>query len=205
MTEKITRDAERSKEAILEAAEQLFAQKGYENTSLQEIGQTAGVSRGTPGYFFGSKEQLYQLVLERVLHQENKMLSEIAARLAQLNDLEKIVTEVVNGYMDFLVAHPNFIALLEREALSEKQYINKDSFLSVSSAGVAMISQIAKTNEQESIQFLLSLVALCWFPLANARTFINTLGINPYHPEFVAERKRHIIKFLLGYFKTTKA
>jgi TetR/AcrR family transcriptional regulator len=201
MTEKISRDAERSKEAILEAAEKLFAQKGYENTSLQEIGQVAGVSRGTPNYFFGTKEQLYQIVLERVLHEENKVLGELAAKLSRITDLETIVTEVVNVYMDFLVAHPHFIELLEREALSDKQYLNKDSLLAVSETGIAMIRQIAKTDEQTAIQFLLSLVALCWYPLAHARTFANTLNLNPYDPAFVAERKRHIISFLLTYLK----
>src|SRR5918911_4763660 len=59
------RDAERSREAILAAAERLFAERGYEATTLQEIGAAAGLSRGTPSYFFGSKEQLYMDVLRR--------------------------------------------------------------------------------------------------------------------------------------------
>jgi AcrR family transcriptional regulator len=41
--------------AILDAAEHLFAERGYEATSLQLVGDSAGVSRATPGYFFGSR------------------------------------------------------------------------------------------------------------------------------------------------------
>ena len=59
------RNAARSREAILDAAEELFALHGYDGTSLNQVGTQAGVSRGTPGYFFGSKEALYQAVLER--------------------------------------------------------------------------------------------------------------------------------------------
>jgi len=55
----------RTREAILDAAEEVFAEQGYDSTSLQVIGTRAGVSRGTPGYFFGSKPDLYQAVLER--------------------------------------------------------------------------------------------------------------------------------------------
>ncbi|HEU4954076.1 MAG TPA: helix-turn-helix domain-containing protein, partial [Gemmatimonadales bacterium] len=59
------RNPARSRAAILDAAEKLFAEKGYDATSLSEVGAAAGVSRGTPGYFFGSKQELYDAVLER--------------------------------------------------------------------------------------------------------------------------------------------
>ncbi|MBA3443955.1 MAG: helix-turn-helix transcriptional regulator, partial [Gemmatimonadales bacterium] len=49
------RDPKRSRAAILDAAERLFADQGYGATSLSEVGAIAGVSRATPGYFFGSK------------------------------------------------------------------------------------------------------------------------------------------------------
>ncbi|MFL5515352.1 MAG: TetR/AcrR family transcriptional regulator, partial [Gemmatimonadales bacterium] len=58
------RNAERTRAAILQAAERLFATKGYEATSLTDVGAAAGVSRGTPGYFFGSKAELYRAVLD---------------------------------------------------------------------------------------------------------------------------------------------
>src|SRR5213079_1883879 len=60
------RDADRSRTTILGAAEALFAERGFEAVSLQEIGDAAGLSRGTPNYFFGSKQDLYVAVLERV-------------------------------------------------------------------------------------------------------------------------------------------
>ena len=58
------RNPTRTREAILDAAERLFAEQGYEATSLSQVGQEAGVSRGTPGYFYGSKADLYRAVLE---------------------------------------------------------------------------------------------------------------------------------------------
>src|SRR3712207_8964122 len=52
------RSAERSRAAILDAAETLFAERGYDAVSLQEIGVAAALSRGAPNYFFGSKQDL---------------------------------------------------------------------------------------------------------------------------------------------------
>lgn len=44
------REAQRSREAVLDAAERLFAEKSYESTSLKEIAEVAGFSRNTPAY-----------------------------------------------------------------------------------------------------------------------------------------------------------
>lgn len=45
--------------AILEAAEALFAQKGYQSVSIDNIASAAGVSRGLVHYHFHSKEELF--------------------------------------------------------------------------------------------------------------------------------------------------
>ncbi|HLB20987.1 MAG TPA: helix-turn-helix domain-containing protein, partial [Solirubrobacteraceae bacterium] len=60
------RDAQRSRRALLAAATRSFAERGYDGVSMSEIGHAAGLSRGAPGYFFGSKEQLYGAVLASV-------------------------------------------------------------------------------------------------------------------------------------------
>ena len=66
-----TRDAQRSREAILAAAERQFAEHGFDGASLQEIASEAGLSRGAPSYFFGSKDSLYERVLERVFEERD--------------------------------------------------------------------------------------------------------------------------------------
>ena len=61
------RDPDASRRAILDAAEALFAERGYDGASMGEIGRRAGVSSALPSYFFGGKEQLYVAVLERLI------------------------------------------------------------------------------------------------------------------------------------------
>jgi TetR/AcrR family transcriptional regulator len=67
-----SRDSGRSREALLAAAERLFAERGFEATSLTDIGAAAGLSRGTPSYFFGSKAGLYRAVLERAFEARDR-------------------------------------------------------------------------------------------------------------------------------------
>src|SRR5215475_3253899 len=63
-TQEKIRDAERSRRAILLAAEELFAERGFDAVSLGQIATSAGLSRGAPSYFFGSKAELYGATLE---------------------------------------------------------------------------------------------------------------------------------------------
>src|SRR2546423_1737224 len=55
----------RSRKALVEAATTLFAERGYGETSVQAIGERAGVSRGSIFWHFGSKEGLLWAVVER--------------------------------------------------------------------------------------------------------------------------------------------
>jgi TetR/AcrR family transcriptional regulator len=54
------------RERVLEAAERLFARKGYGAATLREIGEQVGVSNATLLHHFGSKLELYRAVLDRL-------------------------------------------------------------------------------------------------------------------------------------------
>jgi TetR/AcrR family transcriptional regulator len=54
-------------QSILDAAERLFAQYGFEGVSLESIATEVGISRHNLLYYFPSKEALYRKVLDRVM------------------------------------------------------------------------------------------------------------------------------------------
>jgi AcrR family transcriptional regulator len=53
------RDAAASKDALLQAAQALFGQKGFERTTIREIGERAGVDAALIARYFGNKADLY--------------------------------------------------------------------------------------------------------------------------------------------------
>jgi AcrR family transcriptional regulator len=59
------RGAEITRERILEAAERLFAVKGYDGTSIRDVAAAAGVQIANISYHFGLKESLFERVIER--------------------------------------------------------------------------------------------------------------------------------------------
>jgi AcrR family transcriptional regulator len=196
-----TRDADRSREAILNAAEQLFAQKGYDSTSLQEIGELAGVSRGTPGYFFGSKEQLYQAVLERVLNAEHDATEQVRTRLVAGGATPvDIITEVIRSHIDFLVARPTFLQLMTREALSGLVMPTSKTSLEVIQAGRALTIALLEHNETRQINsdlLLVHIIASCWMPLTHRETLLKPLGLDADDPDFIERLKQNVVDVLL--------
>ena len=73
------------KERILDAAEQLFAKRGFYGVSLRDITQAAGVDVALVGYHFGGKRELFTAVFERraeVLNRERLELLEDVRRSA---------------------------------------------------------------------------------------------------------------------------
>jgi TetR/AcrR family transcriptional regulator len=199
-TERI-RDAERSRGAILDAAEGLFAQHGYEATSLTQVGAAAGVSRGTPGYFFRSKAELYQAVLDRSFGEVREAVREGRARaLASNESPDTILAGAVSDYFDFLASRPNFVRLIEREALSGNRLPHGVSHLSAGQEALAAISAelgLDGSPSGEASQLLLSIISLCWFPLIHARTVAPAVGVSLTDPDELERRKRHVISLVL--------
>src|SRR5437660_3119973 len=61
-----------TKTRILDAAERLFMEHGFEATSLRQLTSAAGVNLAAVNYHFGSKEDLFQAVLTRRLDAMNQ-------------------------------------------------------------------------------------------------------------------------------------
>ena len=72
-----------TKTRILDAAERLFVEHGFEATSLRQLTTAAGVNLAAVNYHFGSKEELFQAVLTRRLDPMNQ------ERIERLEKLER--------------------------------------------------------------------------------------------------------------------
>jgi TetR/AcrR family transcriptional regulator len=191
------RDGDASREAILDAAEALFAEQGYDGTSLQQVGARAGVSRGTPSYFFRSKADLHRAVLERCFEQVRRAVLTGRERALRSGEPAEVVLEgAVSEYFDFLASRPNFVRLIEREALDGPGDAGRAAQLVI---GQEMLDAIAgelgldPSPSGDASQLLLSIISLCWFPLIHARTVAPLTGVDCAAPDALERRKRHVI------------
>ena len=191
------RDAERSREAILVAAEDSFARLGFEGASLQQIAEAAGVSRSTPVYFFGGKEALYDAVLVRVIARGQEAMARAYAEGEDAGSLEDAVEAYVGTFIDFLGHDENFLRLMQREALRGESPVVKHYGRAVEEAVVAL-RPIADKAGISPERLILDLTALCWYPFAHEHTLLPALGMKARDPAFLEEQKRHVADLVRG-------
>ena len=185
------RDADRTREAVLIAAEDCFARLGFDGTSLQRVGEAAGVARSTPAYFFGSKETLYDAVLTRAIARGQEAMARAYARSTEGESVEDAVESYIGAFLDFLGHDQNFVRLIQREALGDGSRVGEFFARAVEEAVDALAPAADKAGISPQ-RLVLDLTALCWYPFAHEHTLLPALGINARDPEFVDEQKRHL-------------
>jgi len=95
--------------AIVDAAQTLFAEHGYENTPVADIAKMAGVAGGTIIYHFKNKENLLFIVTWRVLY---SLYKSTLKHLGPSDNGLAAVASFVNGFFEYLVTHKGEFQLL---------------------------------------------------------------------------------------------
>jgi AcrR family transcriptional regulator len=100
------------RDLILEAAQRVFAEKGYAEAKVADIAQAAGVATGTVYGIFPGKQDLY-----RAIHREN--LEELAQRYAAIparGSVRETLLARSEVSTRFLTSRPDYLRIYLREA-----------------------------------------------------------------------------------------
>ncbi len=94
--------SEATRTALLQAARELFTERGYAGTATEDIAQRAGVTRGALYYQFGDKSGLFHAVLEGIsLSTNEKVMSAMQSGQRAQGDLwDQIVRAGTAAYLD---------------------------------------------------------------------------------------------------------
>ncbi len=102
---------------LLEAGTTLFAERGYDGTSIRDLTRLAGTNLGAVTYHFGSKEALYEAVMAAVAEPLRERLAGAAAAPgAPLDRIE----QVVRTFFDHLSDHPELPRLIIQQFASAR-------------------------------------------------------------------------------------
>ncbi len=99
--------------AIVDAATELFADRGYDGVSVQEIADAAGTHKTTVLYHFDTKEALHEAVLEQALGRVAEIQHEFLSGPFVRDRVGYLIDQIHNFYAE----HPALARLLERELL----------------------------------------------------------------------------------------
>ncbi|HWJ89591.1 MAG TPA: TetR family transcriptional regulator [Flavisolibacter sp.] len=132
---------------IMEAAERLFADKGFAGTSVRDIAEAAGVNLAMISYYFGSKEKLmeamfshrghvFRIQLENILH--NKELSPIQK-----------VEKLIDDYIDRIFKKQCFHKIMVREQMVNNSGPIAEQIYQLKQTNQALIKQLIHEGQKK--------------------------------------------------------
>lgn len=193
---------------ILKAAEREFLEKGYDGARTTSIANEAGVTHAMLHYYFRSKEQLFEKIID-------KKMSEIVPLMTHLfgnSDLPLVrrIEEVVSVHFDFVMANPDLPRFLINEVLPHKERCNLfkskiTNILHLIDNLQEEVNKAALKGEVEPFNVLLlfqSILSLNIFPSVMANMIENMLGNNGQTMEdILAKRKTENIELIMRRIK----
>ena len=96
----------KTKRKIFETSMKLFAEKGYDATSVEEITSVVGVAKGTLYYHFSSKEEIFYFLIEEGMKLlQNSIVIKTSQKSDSIEKLKSVIMiqlKILNKYEDFI-------------------------------------------------------------------------------------------------------
>ena len=113
------------KEHIMNVAIELFADKGFDGSSIRDLAAKADVNVAMVNYYFGSKDKLFEALVENKARFMRGKLDEIENN-TKLSEIEKI-DQIIESYVERLLSQPLFHRILYQELLmGERESMHKN-------------------------------------------------------------------------------
>ncbi|MES2005259.1 MAG: TetR family transcriptional regulator [Bacteroidota bacterium] len=107
------------KEHIINAAVELFAEKGFEGSSIRDLAARADVNVAMVNYYFGSKDKLFTAIVEHRASFMRGKLDEIEADKT-MSEIEKI-DAIIENYVTKILSQPAFHRVMHQELLKTER------------------------------------------------------------------------------------
>ena len=118
----------KTKRKIFEASMKLFAEKGYDATSVEEITATVGVAKGTLYYHFSSKEEIYNFLLEEgtklLINNIDVKVSKLNNSIDKLRSIALLQLRVITKYQNLITIYLSQVWGSDQRNQKCQKYIN---------------------------------------------------------------------------------
>ena len=195
-------DEVQTENLIKQKAKILFFQKGFLNATTQEIADEAGVNRALIHYYFRSREQLLDLLLQETLKEKKEKVRKVLT--SELPFREKIAN-FIDTIVDYGLTYPYLDNFIISETARSPEKV--DVFCSMDRA---KSSDLIREQLEEEINngkiapisaehFMINLSALCNYPLL-AKAVLQTIHgmTDAAYRKFLLDRKQIIYRTIFN-------
>lgn len=194
-----------TEQKILEAAKQVFMEKGIDGARMQDIADKAGINKALLHYYFRSKEKLFEMIfMEEARKFMPKVTSIMVSELTLFEKVEKFVGE----YIDTLLQNPllpifilNEINRNPKEAI-KKIFGNQRPPVEKVDEHIAKLVKKGEIKPIKGFELMVNMVSMCIFPFL-ARPMVQwvTKTTDEEFVKLMELRKKTVVKFVLDSIK----
>lgn len=197
----------RTREDILEVAGHEFSEKGLAGARIDEIAEKTQTSKRMIYYHFGSKDGLYQAVLQRAY--ETIRNQEQAARFEDLSP-EQALRAIIGHNFDYHFEHPDFVRLVMNENVHKGDHIaqipgmrerNRPVIAALGAILKKGVDQGVFRDGIDPVDLHMTISALSFYNVSNRYTFRQNFGVDFAESAQKARRRVQIIDCVLRWVK----
>ena len=190
-----------TEEKIIAAARKLFTQKGFSATRTRDIAEEAGINLALLNYYFRSKQNLFQIIIEEKFDTLFGLIGPI------LSDkevpLEEKISTLVASYTQMLLENEDLPLFVLSEIKSNEFILEKVK------QNAELLSQPVIENQLKergftisSFNFIMNVMSLTLFPFMSKPLFVASgLVKEDEFAQFVTERKKDIPTWIMNTLK----
>ncbi|MFA6702495.1 MAG: TetR/AcrR family transcriptional regulator [Dysgonamonadaceae bacterium] len=186
-----------TEQKIVNAANKLFSQKGFAATKTREIADEAGINLALLNYYFGSKENLFKIVVK----EKFRMLVEVMAPILSDKEipLRDKVESITNNYTDLLLENEELPIFVLNEWSLNKEMFAEITLNARKIAQPVIENQLKESGvELSSADFITNILGLIMFPFVAKQLIISSgLVKEEEFLTFVTERKEKIKEWIV--------
>lgn len=177
---------------ILDAAARLFAERGYEGTSMADLADLVGLRKASLFHHFASKEVLYTAALERIVADVGAVVIANAVSPGTFAERLDMISDALTGA---LFAQPFAARVIVREALDWGPFLRgqiKESLLPVMSAAEMFLlagQADGAFAKRDAKQLVITLIGIHFMPFAIGNVVEAFIAMQPFDAAFFEVRR----------------
>jgi TetR/AcrR family transcriptional regulator len=160
-----------TEELILDAARQVFIQKGMDGARMQEIADLAGINKALLHYYFRTKEKLFNTIFNQSF---GDFFSRMSILMTSETDLLVKISKFIEAYMEIMLKNP-FLPRFVITEINRNPQVVVDKFNAIGAdiihKNIRLLEKQIKDEAQKGNikyidpkQLISSIIALCLFP-----------------------------------------
>ena len=196
-------EQEDARARLIDAAIKLFAEKGYEGTSVRDLATAAGVNVAAVSYHFGSKDALYTEALRSCLapcgEMRERMQKHLDAALKNRSckSAEEALRGCIQNFLEVLVSpaakHSHLVMREQSEGKQRFEPVIREFFQPVGSILRAVIVMLAPGLPEMRVFMVISGIIGQCLHIYKARVSYRVLaGVDSHSPEYIEMASKHI-------------